>query len=192
MIWRHVLRNALLPTITVIATQTGYLIGGLVVIETLFHYQGIGALIFTAAQQEGLPDPAGRRARPSGSSITLATLIADLLYAAAQPAYSARGRRMTTIEPPAPSPCPQPKAAAGRAPCRLRLLVRSPTFLSASRSSLFWVVCALFGEHVVPYDPFADDLLNALDAALGASTGSAPTSSAAMCSRASSSARATS
>ncbi|TIU10950.1 MAG: ABC transporter permease, partial [Mesorhizobium sp.] len=34
VIWRHVLRNALLPTITVIATQTGYLIGGLVVIET--------------------------------------------------------------------------------------------------------------------------------------------------------------
>ena len=30
VIWRHVLRNALMPTITVIATQTGYLIGGLV------------------------------------------------------------------------------------------------------------------------------------------------------------------
>ena len=43
VIWRHVLRNALLPTITVIATQTGYLIGGLVVIETLFRYQGIGS-----------------------------------------------------------------------------------------------------------------------------------------------------
>ena len=42
MIRRHVLRNSLLPTITVVATQTGYLIGGLVVVETLFHYQGIG------------------------------------------------------------------------------------------------------------------------------------------------------
>ena len=38
-----VLRNSLLPTITVIATQTGYLIGGLVVTETLFNYQGIGS-----------------------------------------------------------------------------------------------------------------------------------------------------
>ena len=62
VIWRHVLRNALLPTITVIATQIGYLIGGLVVIETLFHYQGIGALIFTAATQQGLPDAGGGRA----------------------------------------------------------------------------------------------------------------------------------
>ena len=49
VIRRHVLRNSLLPTITVIATQTGYLIGGLVVVETLFNYQGIGNLIFNAA-----------------------------------------------------------------------------------------------------------------------------------------------
>ena len=55
VIWRHVLRNALLPTITVIATQTGYLIGGLVVIEMLFHYQGIGSLIFTAASKKDFP-----------------------------------------------------------------------------------------------------------------------------------------
>ena len=37
VIRRHVLRNSLLPTITVIATQTGYLIGGLVIVEVLFH-----------------------------------------------------------------------------------------------------------------------------------------------------------
>ena len=40
VIRRHVLRNALLPTITVVATQVGYLIGGLVVVEYLFHYNG--------------------------------------------------------------------------------------------------------------------------------------------------------
>ncbi len=52
---RHVLRNALLPTITVVASQTGYLVGGLVVIETLFHYQGIGGLIYTAAHGHDFP-----------------------------------------------------------------------------------------------------------------------------------------
>ena len=62
VIRRHVLRNSLLPTITVIATQTGYLIGGLVVVETLFNYQGIGKLIFTAATRQGLPDARGGRA----------------------------------------------------------------------------------------------------------------------------------
>jgi peptide/nickel transport system permease protein len=52
---RHVLRNALLPTITVVASLLGYLAGGLVVIETLFHYRGIGALIYSAARSKDFP-----------------------------------------------------------------------------------------------------------------------------------------
>ena len=56
------LRNALLPTITVIATQLGYLIGGLVVVEIIFNYQGIGRLILTAATQPRHADAGGRRA----------------------------------------------------------------------------------------------------------------------------------
>ena len=55
MIRRHVLRNSLLPTITVIATQTGYLVGGLVVVETLFRYNGIGELTYNAATQHDIP-----------------------------------------------------------------------------------------------------------------------------------------
>jgi peptide/nickel transport system permease protein len=55
VIRRHVLRNSLLPTITVIATQTGYLIGGLVVVERLFNYQGIGNLIYHAANAKDFP-----------------------------------------------------------------------------------------------------------------------------------------
>jgi peptide/nickel transport system permease protein len=52
---RHVLRNALLPTISVLGTQAGYLIGGLVVVEILFNYRGIGSLIFMAAQNKDIP-----------------------------------------------------------------------------------------------------------------------------------------
>jgi peptide/nickel transport system permease protein len=52
VIFRHVLRNSLLPTIAVIATQLGYMIGGLVVIETIFNYNGIGHRIFTAASNK--------------------------------------------------------------------------------------------------------------------------------------------
>ena len=55
MIRRHVLRNSLLPTITVIATQCGYLIGGLVVVEFLFRYNGIGQLTLNAANQHDIP-----------------------------------------------------------------------------------------------------------------------------------------
>ena len=75
---RHVLRNSLLPTITVIATQTGYLIGGLVVVETLFNYNGIGKLIFTAATGHDYPMlEAG--ALTIGVVYMVATLIADIL-----------------------------------------------------------------------------------------------------------------
>jgi len=84
VIWRHVLRNALLPTVTVIATQTGYLIGGLVVIETLFRYQGIGSLIFTAARGKDFPIlEAG--ILTIGIVYAVATLAADFLYSVLNP-----------------------------------------------------------------------------------------------------------
>jgi peptide/nickel transport system permease protein len=78
VIRRHILRNSLLPTITVIATQTGYLIGGLVVVETLFNYQGIGKLIFSAATAKDFPMlEAG--VLTIGVVYMVATLAADLL-----------------------------------------------------------------------------------------------------------------
>jgi peptide/nickel transport system permease protein len=81
---RHVLRNALLPTIAVVATQTGYLIGGLVVIEKLFNYPGIGQRIYVAAQNKDFT------MLESGVLIIgivylVATFAADLLYSFLNP-----------------------------------------------------------------------------------------------------------
>jgi peptide/nickel transport system permease protein len=50
VVFGHLLRNAMVPTVTVIGSQVGWLIGGLVVIETLFVYPGIGKLMVDAAQ----------------------------------------------------------------------------------------------------------------------------------------------
>jgi len=84
VIRRHVLRNSLLPTITVIATQTGYLIGGLVVVETLFNYPGLGRLIYTAAINKDFPTlEAG--VLVIGVVYLAATLIADILYTVLNP-----------------------------------------------------------------------------------------------------------
>jgi len=84
VIGRHVLRNALLPTIAVVATQTGYLIGGLLVIEKLFNYNGIGQRIYVAAQNKDYT------MLQSGVMIVgvvylTATLIADILYSVLNP-----------------------------------------------------------------------------------------------------------
>src|ERR687885_466921 len=46
VVGKHVLRNSLLPTISVVSVQIGYLVGGLVVTETLFAYPGIGRLAY--------------------------------------------------------------------------------------------------------------------------------------------------
>src|SRR5947208_16855766 len=84
VIRRHVLRNSLLPTIAVIATQCGYLIGGLLVIEKLFNYNGIGQRIYLAATNKDFT------LLQSGVLIVgivylTATLIADILYSLLNP-----------------------------------------------------------------------------------------------------------
>ena len=84
VIRRHVLRNSLLPTIAVVATQAGYLMGGLVIIETVFNYQGIGLTLARAATQKDIP------VLQSGVLIIgivylVATLIADILYSVLNP-----------------------------------------------------------------------------------------------------------
>ena len=79
VIRRDVLRNALLPTIAVIATQVGYLIGGLVIVEVLFSYQGIGRLLYDAARNADFPLLAGG-VLVVGAIFQVAMLLADLTY----------------------------------------------------------------------------------------------------------------
>jgi peptide/nickel transport system permease protein len=81
---RHVLRNALLPTIAVVATQIGYLIGGLVAIEVLFTYQGIGQLLYTAVQKKDFP-LLQSGVLVVGATYLIATLVADIAYSVLNP-----------------------------------------------------------------------------------------------------------
>jgi peptide/nickel transport system permease protein len=84
VIMRHALRNALLPTIAVIALSIGWLMGGLVVIENVFNFPGIGSLLVTAVTQKNLPVL-------QAISVLIvffyasANLVADLLFALLNP-----------------------------------------------------------------------------------------------------------
>jgi peptide/nickel transport system permease protein len=84
VIRRHVLRNSLLPTIAVVATQAGYLIGGLVIIELIFNYQGIGQALVRAATQKDIP-VLQSGVLLIGIVYLVATLIADILYSVLNP-----------------------------------------------------------------------------------------------------------
>ena len=77
---RHVLRNALVPTVAVIAVQVGYLFGGIIAVEKIFNYNGMGSTMLFAAQHKDLPMlTAG--VIVIGIVYMLATLIADLIMA---------------------------------------------------------------------------------------------------------------
>src|SRR5436309_6217797 len=52
---RHVLRNALVPTVAVIAVQIGYLFGGIIAVERIFNYNGMGQAMLFAAQHKDIP-----------------------------------------------------------------------------------------------------------------------------------------
>ncbi|HLJ68440.1 MAG TPA: ABC transporter permease [Chloroflexota bacterium] len=84
VIFRHVLRNSLLPTITVVFVQAGYLVGGLVVIETLFSYPGIGKLVFDSAQGHDVP-MLEATVLLIAIIYMVANLSADVLYAVLNP-----------------------------------------------------------------------------------------------------------
>ena len=55
ILWKHALRNALLPTTTLIGLQLGFLVGGAVLTETVFAYPGIGRGIYEAVIQLDFP-----------------------------------------------------------------------------------------------------------------------------------------
>jgi peptide/nickel transport system permease protein len=55
ILWRHVLPNAMLPAINIIAITLGWLLGGTTVIESIFNYPGIGTLLLNAISDRDLP-----------------------------------------------------------------------------------------------------------------------------------------
>lgn len=90
VLWRHALPNALLPAITVLAIDAGLLIGGIVVVETVFAYPGLGRLLVFAIERHDLP------LLQVGMMVVtaiyaLANFIAELLYAVLNPRIRAGG-----------------------------------------------------------------------------------------------------
>ena len=90
VLWRHALPNALLPAITVLAIDVGLLIGGIVVVETVFAYPGLGRLLVFAIERHDLP------LLQVGMMVVtaiyaLANLAAELLYAALNPRIRVAG-----------------------------------------------------------------------------------------------------
>jgi peptide/nickel transport system permease protein/oligopeptide transport system permease protein len=91
MLLRHTLRVALLPVITVIGLQFGFLLGGAVVTETIFARQGLGRLVVSAILRKDYPIVLGVVLVSVVGYVTV-NLITDLLYGALDPRIRKRLR----------------------------------------------------------------------------------------------------
>ena len=153
--FKHVLRNALLPTIAVVATQTGYLLGGLVIVERAVQLSGAWAqeIVNHAVLKDFSVVQAG--AMVIGATYLTATVLARPRLLAAESAHPLRERRMSAAATTPPSAA-IPMAAPARSSRRemFTRLMRSPTFLIATFViALFWTFCAIFGYAIAPHDP---------------------------------------
>jgi peptide/nickel transport system permease protein len=84
VIFRHALRNALVPVVTVISLQFGYLLGGAVVTETVFSRPGLGRMLVDAIRARDFPVVQGGL-MILGASFVLMNALVDVLYAYLDP-----------------------------------------------------------------------------------------------------------
>lgn len=89
---RHILRNALAPTITVISVQIGYLFGGIIGVEKVFNYHGLGSAMLGAVISKDVPVLQGA-VLLVGIIYMISTLLADVLIAFLNPRVRLEGSR---------------------------------------------------------------------------------------------------
>ena len=87
--WRHVLRNAVGPVVTLVGLTLPVVVGGAVIVESVFNYPGMGLLFWNAAQVQDYPVILGVTL-VTGLATVVGSLVADILYAAIDPRVRAR------------------------------------------------------------------------------------------------------
>jgi peptide/nickel transport system permease protein len=84
VIFHHVLPNSMLPTITIIAMNFGWMLGGLIIVENVFSYPGLGQLLLSAINTQDVP-LLEALALLIAATYSISNLVADLSYVALDP-----------------------------------------------------------------------------------------------------------
>lgn len=87
VIQRHAMRNALIPLVTIISVEVGYLLGGTVIVEEIFALPGLGRLVYNAISQRDYALVQGIALFVAFNFVAI-NLVADLIYAAVDPRIS--------------------------------------------------------------------------------------------------------
>lgn len=91
-VWRHGVRNAFLPVLTILGLQFAYLVAGVIIVENVFYLPGLGRLIFTAISERDLILVRGITI-VLVVGVTLTMLLTDLCYALVDPRLREGGSR---------------------------------------------------------------------------------------------------
>lgn len=89
VLWRHALRNAMIPVLTIMGLQFSFLLAGTIIIENVFYLPGLGRLVFQAITQRDLIVVEGV-VMLLVASVVLVNLIVDILYAVVDPRLRVR------------------------------------------------------------------------------------------------------
>jgi peptide/nickel transport system permease protein len=90
VLWRHALRNALIPVLTILGLQFAFLLAGTIIIENVFYLPGLGRLVFQAITQRDLIVVEGV-VMLLVASVVVVNLVVDLAYAVVDPRLRGRG-----------------------------------------------------------------------------------------------------
>ena len=92
VIWKHALKNALLPVITVTGNNFGGLLGGAMITETVYSIPGLGVMLVNAIKTKDIPVAMGTTLFLAGF-FCLIMVVVDLLYALVDPRIKAKYSR---------------------------------------------------------------------------------------------------
>lgn len=84
VLWRHVLRNSVLPIVTILGLSVPGLVGGAIIVEDIFNYQGMGLLFYQGALQSDFPILLGTTLL-TGVATVIGNLAADIAYGLLDP-----------------------------------------------------------------------------------------------------------
>jgi len=84
VLWRHVLRNSLIPIATLLGLSLPAILGGALITESVFNYPGMGYMFFKAAQQQDYPTLLGFIIVVA-IAVVVGSLLADIAYAILDP-----------------------------------------------------------------------------------------------------------
>jgi peptide/nickel transport system permease protein len=146
VIGKHALRNALVPVVALAAVQLGFLLGGSVVIETIFAIDGLGYLAYRSDHAEGFPGHSGRRAAAVGH------------LCAADPAVRSGQRLARSAHQGREMALPITADLTARQ-LLLRRMRGNMAFLIGFGILLAIIVLSRWLPADRPYDPYAQDLL---------------------------------